>query len=45
MRLSARDQGSKMILEMSNKQGGNWIGMIFVVREETTPVLLWFRNI
>lgn len=39
--LSARDQGSKMILEMLNKQEGNWIGMIFILRGETTPVVVY----
>lgn len=33
-----------MILQMLNNHGVNWIDMIFILKEEMTPVLLWFTN-
>lgn len=34
-----------MILQMLNNYEVNWIDMIFILKEEMTPALLWFTNI
>lgn len=38
-------QRSEMILWMLNNHEVNWIDTVFICKEETTPVLLWFTNI